>query len=95
MTAKAKKIISLLSDLSVAELSEVNKTLCAISKAKQSIENQSVKAAFSVGDQVWFTASRTGKVVEGKVIKIMRKNIQLQTAKGMQWRVTPSLLTKA
>jgi hypothetical protein len=48
---------------------------------------------FKPGDKVKFQSRRQG-VVEGKVVKRLRKNILILADTGMRWRVTPTLLER-
>lgn len=61
-------------------------------KALRNVKQAQAKAQFSVGDSVFFTSR--GQKVTGKVIKIMPKNIKVETMNGL-WKVAPSLLSAA
>lgn len=61
-------------------------------KALRNVKQTQAKAQFSVGDSVFFTSR--GQKVTGKVIKIMPKNIKVETMSGL-WKVSPSLLSAA
>ena len=50
------------------------------------------KDKFSVGDDVWFPRTKDGEIVEGKITKIHRKNINVKVEPFTNWTVSPSLL---
>ncbi len=68
----------------------------SISQALNKAHNRTSLAArgeFRVGDDVIFTR-QNGVVLTGKVVRINRKSITVDTDNGEKWRVGPSLLSK-
>ena len=50
------------------------------------------KRSLSIGDNVNFTSSKTGRNVTGVVVKIAIKYVTVKTAQGL-WRVPANMLT--
>ena len=50
------------------------------------------KNKFSVGDKVWFTKQGTKEIIQGKVKKLCRRNIQVSVEPFATWTVSPTLL---
>lgn len=59
------------------------------------INTRKAKYAFRVKDRVQFTNSRTGRLVIGEVTKLAIKNVQVRSTEGVNWTVSPNLLSKA
>ena len=56
---------------------------------------QQEKAAFSVGDEVyWMSKKQKGKRIDGKVMKVMKKNVKVRVGYS-EWTVHPSFLHHA
>ena len=51
-----------------------------------------IKRSISVGDNVEFTSSKTGRLTRGHVTKIAIKYVTVNTGMGM-WRVPANMLT--
>ena len=54
---------------------------------------RSVKNALTVGDNVNFTSTRTGRNVTGHVVKIAIKYVTVRTVDGL-WKVPANMLNK-
>ncbi len=52
-----------------------------------------VKRSITVGDNVEFTSSKTGRLTRGFVTKVAIKYVTVNTGMGM-WRVPANMLTK-
>jgi hypothetical protein len=63
----------------------------AVKWARNSLSQQ-VKRSISVGDNVEFTSSKTGRTMRGFVKKVAIKYVTVDTGLGM-WRVPANMLT--
>jgi len=70
---------------------ELNTLSDAIRFARTELVHE-VKRGLSIGDNVTFTSSRTGKDVTGVVEKIAVKYVTVRTVEG-GWRVPANMLT--
>jgi small-conductance mechanosensitive channel len=70
---------------------ELNTLSDAIRFARSELVHE-VKRGLSIGDNVTFTSSRTGKDVTGVVEKIAVKYVTVRTVEG-GWRVPANMLT--
>jgi|TARA_R110000744_G_scaffold380090_3_gene499727 hypothetical protein len=89
-TTEMNKLNSLLAKADQSQMRQIGSMFNAQHKAKQQV----AKNSFSIGQNVWFT-SKIGSRIEGVITKVMVKNIQMKTADGGLWRVTPTLLKSA
>lgn len=89
-TTEMNKLNSLLAKADQSQMRQIGSMFNAQHKAKQQV----AKNSFRTGQNVWFT-SKIGERIEGVITKVMIKNIQLKTADGGLWRVTPTLLKSA
>lgn len=74
-----------------------NDDLNAIAQAVTFARNQIARKnrfVFNVGADVKFTASRTGQVINGKIAKVNRKFVIINTNTG-RWRVPMNMLEAA
>jgi len=78
--------------LTLDELVELNAFVVGRIKHQRSIAGQRMKQQLSVGSTVSFM-NNDNQLVEGNVIKIMRKYAQIHV-NGSIWRVPLNLLTK-
>ncbi len=85
-------LIKEINSLDLESMNALIPVLNARMKALRNVKQTQAKAQFSVGDSVFFTSR--GQKVTGKVIKIMPKNIKVETMSGL-WKVSPSLLSAA
>lgn len=86
---------NLIKEINSLDLESMNALISVFNarmKALRNVKQTQAKAQFSVGDSVFFTSR--GQKVTGKVIKIMPKNIKVETMSGL-WKVSPSLLSAA
>ena len=72
---------------------QLDQVIEAIKMKRQYLTKQATRS-FVVGDIASFTSSRTGRDVNGKVIKVARKYITLDCGSDGQWRVPGNMLTK-
>jgi len=72
---------------------QLDQVIEAIKMKRQYLTKQATRS-FVVGDIASFTSSRTGRDVNGKVIKVARKYITLDCGADGQWRVPGNMLTK-
>lgn len=73
-----------------------NDELNTISQAVQFVRAQLTRrnvGSMVIGTQVKFTNSRSGNVVQGRVEKVGRKNVIVNTGTG-RWRVAASMLER-
>jgi ferredoxin-fold anticodon binding domain-containing protein len=73
-----------------------NDDLTSISHAVQFVRAQLAKrnvCTMVIGTQVRFTSSRSGKVIQGCVEKVGRKNVIINTGAG-RWRVAANMLER-
>jgi ferredoxin-fold anticodon binding domain-containing protein len=71
-----------------------NDELNTISQVVQFVRAQLAKrnvGTMVIGTQVKFTNSRSGKVIQGRVEKVGRKNVIINTGAG-RWRVAANML---
>ncbi len=78
--------------LNEAELLELNQFIIGRIKHQQDEEARRMKRQLFVGCQVSFR-DNDGRMAEGKIIKIMRKNAKVSTGDTV-WRVPLNLLNK-
>jgi hypothetical protein len=71
---------------------ELNSIIDAVKYARSRITEQA-KRNLRIGDQVSFTSSKTGRVMQGKVTKVAIKYVTVSTLQGM-WKVPANMLTK-
>jgi len=71
---------------------ELNSIIAAV-KFSRSTLTKLVKYSLSVGDNVNFTSSRTGRNTTGVVTKIAIKYVTVRTIDGL-WKVPANMLTK-
>ncbi|MDD2598145.1 MAG: hypothetical protein PHO37_02810 [Kiritimatiellae bacterium] len=74
------------------ELRVLNKLVVARMKVLQQIKTQSDMIKFNLGDRVQFY-THEGELVVGTLIKYNRKTVSVAADGGVQWNVTPSLLS--
>jgi len=70
---------------------ELSSMIDAVKWARNSLSQQ-VKRSISVGDNVEFTSSKTGRTMRGFVKKVAIKYVTVDTGLGM-WRVPANMLT--
>jgi hypothetical protein len=70
---------------------ELNKLSEALKFARSKLVNE-VKCGLTIGDNVNFTSSRTGKNITGVVEKIAVKYVTVRTIEG-GWKVPANMLT--
>lgn len=71
---------------------ELTSIIDAVKFARARLTEQS-KRSLSIGDNVNFTSSKTGRNVTGVVMKIAIKFVTVKTVSGM-WRVPANMLSK-
>jgi hypothetical protein len=64
----------------------------AVKFARQRLSTQ-IKRSISIGDNVNFTSTKTGRNTTGFVTKVAIKYVTVQTINGL-WRVPANMLTK-
>lgn len=87
--SEMNKLNSLLAKADSSQMSGIGQMFNAQFKAKQQV----AKGSFAKGQSVFFT-DKLGQRIDGVVTKVMIKNIQVSTDKGI-WRVAPTLLKSA
>ena len=85
---ECQSAISLIMGLDKEQLNSIVQTVNF--RRKQLDEVQ--KNKFSVGDKVWFTKRGSKEIIQGKVKKLCRKNIQVSVEPFTTWTVSPTLL---
>jgi uncharacterized protein YwbE len=70
---------------------ELASMIDAVKWARNNLTQQ-VKRSISVGDNVEFTSSKTGRLTRGFVKKVAIKYVTVDTGMG-QWRVPANMLT--
>lgn len=70
---------------------ELSSIIDAVKFARARLTEQN-KRGMSIGDEVMFTSSKTGRTVQGKVTKIAIKYVTVSTNIGL-WRVPANMLT--
>lgn len=78
-------------NLSIEELIELNHRIIARIKELSQKQTAEILKQFHIGDRVSFISE--GKTVEGKVVKIHKKNITVKTSHG-EWIIPPEALKK-
>ena len=81
-----------ITQLPLDEMLELNKFLVEHIKHKRNIASQKMKRQLFVGTKVSFE-DNSGKTVQGKIIKVMRKFAKVDVA-HCTWRVPLNRLTK-
>ena len=71
---------------------ELSTVINAVKQARSQL-GQAVKLGLSVGDNVNFTSSRTGRNTTGVVTKIAIKYVTVRTIDGL-WKVPANMLTR-
>lgn len=71
---------------------ELTSIIDAVKFARARLTDQT-KRSLSIGDNVNFTSSKTGRNVTGVVVKIAIKYVTVKTVQGA-WRVPANMLTK-
>jgi hypothetical protein len=77
-------------DLSIDELIQLNEIICERIDHLRELENHDMLVQLHLGSQVHFM-DKMGRRIFGRVIKINRKTIIVQTDAGKQWKIPPSL----
>jgi len=72
---------------------QLDQVIEAVKLKRQHLTKQATRS-FVVGDIASFNSSRTGRDVNGKVIKVARKYITLDCGVDGHWRVPGNMLTK-
>lgn len=85
-----QKILTVLPDLTLEQLSSVNQAVVTYYQLKQ----KAIAKGFVVGDKVTFR-SKVGRVVNAVVTKVNQKTVNVLTDVGTNYKVSPNLLTKA
>ena len=70
---------------------DLNSVIDAVKFARARLTRQN-KASLMLGDTVQFTSNRTGRTMQGTVLKIAIKFVTVNTPTGL-WRVPASMLT--
>ena len=81
--------IAAISDMSNDEINQVVEAI----KLRRTLNARQAARALTVGDNVNFTSSRTGRNTTGVVMKIAIKFVTVKTIDGL-WRVPASALTQ-
>ncbi|HJM16152.1 MAG TPA: hypothetical protein QF851_01720 [Flavobacteriales bacterium] len=85
----------LLNDKSMEEVSAITDYIIAYHNNKLTIQQQSHKRQFSVGDEVIVSSQKAGGDFEGVIEKIMPKNIRVKRHDIIQtWDVSPTMVRK-
>ncbi len=71
---------------------ELTSVVHAVKFARSSLQKQ-IKRSLCVGDNVEFTANKTGRRMRGFVTKVAIKYVTVNTGAGL-WRVPANMLTK-
>lgn len=71
---------------------ELRSMVDAIKFARSQLTKQ-VKRGLSLGDNVTFTSSKTGRTVTGTVFKIAQKYVTVRTVEGL-WKVPANMLSR-
>lgn len=71
---------------------QLSSMIDAVKYARAQLGRQSIRK-ISVGDNVNFTSSRTGRNTTGVVMKVAIKYVTVKTIDGL-WRVPANMLTK-
>lgn len=82
----------LIAHLALSDMLELNKFLVGRIKAKRSDESKRMKRQLFVGTRVSFE-DNDGKILTGRIVKVMRKYAQVDVA-HCTWRVPLVSLTK-
>jgi small-conductance mechanosensitive channel len=70
---------------------ELTSVINAVKFAKANLQRQ-IKRGLTVGDNVSFTSSKTGRTVTGHVVKIAIKYVTVRTVEGL-WKVPANMLS--
>ena len=87
-----------LSNLSLRELRDLNKIIVAQINQKQTLVDVNAANNFSIGDQVSWVSSKSGKLMVGKIIRCNVKTatvmVGLKVGLNQRWSVSWSFLKK-
>ena len=92
MPLSTNQLMSDIKFLNEAELIELNQFIVGRIKHERNEASRRMKRQLFVGSKVSFR-DNDGRMAEGKIIKIMRKNAKVSTGDTV-WRVPLNLLTK-
>ena len=81
-------------NMSLEELCDLNRRVVARIQALNQFKQQFQMINFSLGEKVQFR-NKQGERVVGVLTKYNRKTVSILTEDGLQWRVSPTLLSKA
>ena len=81
-----------LKDLSLDELRDLNKRVCAEIRHRHNQTNFYISSSLRVGEKVSFN-DKYGIPIVGSVTKINLKSVKVQTNRGI-WNVSPTLLKR-
>lgn len=73
------------------ELNEIVRTI----RLKQKHISEQAVLKFRIGDIVQFDSSKLNRIVIGKITKVNRKTIHVDTVDAGKWRVSPTMLSKS
>ena len=70
---------------------ELNSMIDSVKWNRERLSKQ-IKRSITIGDNVEFTSSKTGRLTRGFVTKVAIKYVTINTGRGM-WRVPDNMLT--
>ena len=88
---EAEKIEEFIKKLSIDELHLLNRLVVQRVKTLRQIETSEAMRRFNIGDQVTFT-DNYGNMIEGRITKINKKTVSVESKNYARWNVHPSLL---
>ena len=86
------KIIDALSELSHAQLLQLNKIIVEKIDLFNKVKCLKALNEFNIGDRITFNYE--DKTFFGKVLKLNQKTISIRTEDGRRWNVSPQFLSK-
>lgn len=86
-----EKIEEFIKGLNIDELHLLNRLVVQRVKILRQIETSEEMRRFNIGEQVSFT-DNYGRMIEGRITKINKKTISVETQDHGRWNVHPSLL---
>ena len=84
-----------LNEMSVQDLLKLNKTVVAIVKEKQRMENRVASVGLMEGDRVSYMSNRFGAKMTGTVLQVKRTKVLVNVTGRGQFLVPASMLSKA
>ena len=86
-----RKIEDVIKTLSDTELHYINRLIIERVKLISQARSTSAMGQFNIGEEVFFI-DHLGREIIGRITRLNKKTISLQTREGENWKVSPGLL---